>query len=73
MSVGREHHTQFGQRGELRVIALERAPAGDWTVAVSIDLSLGLPDGREVVVQKRVRIKATQQIGRRRAVRIDAS
>ena len=67
MGVGRERHTQFAKQGEVCVTALQRGPAGDWAVALAIDLRLALPDGREVIVRKQVSVRATQQVGRRRS------
>lgn len=66
MSVVREHHTDFERHGVISATALHRAAAGGWTVELSIDLRLVLPDGREVRVRREsLSLLASEQIGRR--------
>lgn len=65
MSVERERHTEFRQDGEVRATVVDRAEAGGWTVALEISLRLVLADGREVIVRKELRTRATSVRGRR--------
>ena len=69
MSVEREKHNSFGFRGGAHPLQLVRQANGEWGVEFDISFTLVLRDGREVIVDKRVNVKANEQRGRRPAQR----
>jgi hypothetical protein len=69
MSVEREKHNSFGFSGEASPLQLVRHANGEWGVEFDVSFTISLRDGREVIVDKRVNVKANEQRGRRASQR----
>lgn len=69
MSVEREKHNSFGFNGKASPLQLVRQANGQWGVEFDISFTISLRDGREVIVDKRVSVKANEQRGRRASQR----
>jgi hypothetical protein len=69
MAVEREKHNSFGFNGKASPLQLVRQANGGWGVEFDISFTITLRDGREVIVDKRVSVKANEQRGRRASQR----
>lgn len=65
MSVEREKHNSFGFNGKASPLQLVRQANGEWGVEFDMDFTISLRDGREVIVNKRVNVRANEPRGRR--------
>lgn len=68
MAVEKEHFDLLSHEGEVVPISASRGANGDWTIELEAKLRIFIGDGREIVVKKTLRTKATQQRGRRHAM-----
>jgi hypothetical protein len=69
MSVEREKHNSVGFNGKASPLQLVRHVNGEWGVMFDVSFTIRLRDGREVIVDKRVNVKANEQRGRRASQR----
>lgn len=53
--------------GGVTIPFVRRGSSGAWSVDLDIDLCIQVDDGRDILVRKRVTVKATEQRGRRRS------
>jgi hypothetical protein len=65
--VEREEHTRFAcTPNAASPIRVRRAAGGQWFVDMKVDVTVTLPDGREVIVSNEVTVKATKYVGFKR-------
>ncbi len=69
MAVEREEIDKPFAMGKAEVRALRRHAAGNWTAEFDVNFLILLSDGREIIVNRRVNVRANEQRGRKRACR----